>query len=116
MQHIGNGIIPGTVLSIEESTVKLDRVLFLSQNSDAGFCAAIVCVINSNLTVSHSTFESNTGTVLKVENTNNMNLSCSELISNQNGYYGRTSIEHTKFINNTGSILTANHTEVSISS
>ena len=113
---IGNAIIPGTVLSIEESTAKLDRVLFQSQNS--GF-HAIVCVINSNLTVSHSTFKSNivSGAVLKVGNTNNMSLSCSELlISNQNGYYGRTSIEHTKFINNAGSILmTVSHTEVSIS-
>ena len=110
---VGNGIIPGTVLSIEESTAKLDRVLFLSQNSE--FLAAIVCVINSNLTVSHSTFKSNTGAVLTFGNTNNMNLGCSELISNQNGYYGRTIIEHTKFINNTGSILRASHTEVSIS-
>ena len=111
---IGNGIIPGTVLSIEESMARLDRVLFLSQNS--GLRAAIVYVINSNLTVSHSTFKSNTGPgdVLKVGNTNNMSLSCSEFVSNQNGYYGRTSIEHTKFINNTGSILTASHTEVSI--
>ena len=109
---IGNGIIPGTVLSIEESTAKLDRVLFLSQNNRY----AIVCVINSNLTVSHSTFKSNTGTVLKVGNTNNMSLSCNELVSNQNGYYyGSTSIEHTKFINNTGLILSASHTEVSIS-
>ena len=111
---IGNGIISGTVLSIEESTAKLDRVLFLSQNSR--ICAAIV---NSNVTVSHSTFKSNTGevlNVLKVGNTNtNMSLSCSEIISSQNGYYGRTSIEHTKFINNAGSILTACHSEVSIS-
>ena len=110
---IGNGIIPDTVLSIEESTVKLDRVLFLSQNS--GFLAAIVCVINSNITVSHSTFKNNTGAVLKVWNTNNMSLNYSELISNQNGYYGRTSNEHTKFINNTGLILRASHTEMSIS-
>ena len=115
-EFIGNAIIPGTVLSVEESTAKLDRVLFLSQNRK--FCAAIVSVINSNLTVSHSTFKSNTGSgdVLKVGNyTNNMSLSCSEFVSNRNGYYGRTSIEHTKFINNTGSILTASHTEVSIS-
>ena len=112
---IGNGIISGTVLSVEESTAKLDRVLFLSQNS--GFHAVIVCVINSNLTVSHSTFKSNSGPgdVLKVGNINNMSFSCNEFVSNQNGYYGRTSIEHTKFINNTGSILTASHTEVSIS-
>ena len=112
---IGNAIIPGTVLNIEESTAKLDRILFLSQNSE--FHTAIVCAINSNLTVSHSTFKSNTGpgNVLKVGNTNNMSLSFSELVSNQNGYYGRTSIEHTKFINNTGSVLTASHTEVSIS-
>ena len=113
---IGNGIIPGTVLSIKESTAKLDKVLFLSQNSRLR--AAIVCVINSNLSVSHSTFKSNTGTgdVLKVGNTNNMSLSCNELVSNQNGYYyGSTSIEHSRFINNTGWILRASHTEVSIS-
>ena len=116
-EFIGNAIIHayGTVLSIEESTAKLDRVLFLSQNRK--FCAAIVCVINSNLTVSHSTFKSNIGSgdVLKIGNTN-MSLSCSELVSNQNGYnYGSTIIEHTKFINNTGLILSATHTEVSIS-
>ena len=103
-EFIGNGIIHDTVLSIEESTAKLDRVLFLSQNGK--ICAAIVSVINSNLTVSHSTFKSNTGSgdVLKVGNRNNMSLSCSEFVSNRNGYYDRTSIEHTKFINNTGSI------------
>ena len=100
-----------TVLSIEESTAKLDRVLFLSQNWK-------IC-INSNVIVNHSTFKSNyvIEAVLRVWNTNNMSLSYSELVSNQNGYYGRTSIEHTKFINNinTGSILRASHTEVSIS-
>ena len=111
---VGNGIIHNTVaiLSVEGSTAKLDRVLFLSQNGKN--CAAIVSVINSNLTVSHSTFKSNTGSgvVLKVGNYTNMSLSCREFVSNRNGYYGRTSI---KFINNTGSILTASHIEVSIS-
>ena len=116
---IGNAIIPrpGTVLSIEQSTAKLDRILFLSHNSE--FHAAIVCAIDSNLTVSHNTFKSNTGPgdVLKVGNTNNVSLSCSELVSNQNGYYGRINIEHTKFINNAGpgSILRACQIEMSIS-
>ena len=87
------------------------------------YSAAIVCVIDSNLTVSHSTFNNNTGRILRANSTE-VSIRHSEFLCNNGSYHFDgvlATIDHSNFINNTspGSMLwvtaIANRTEVSIS-
>ena len=89
----------------------------------SGFCDAIIRVIDSNLTVSQSTFNNNTGRILRASSTE-VSISHSEFLCNNDDYYFGgvlTTIDYGKFINNPSPesllciLLIANGTEVGIS-
>ena len=68
----------------------------------SGFCDAIIRVIDSNLTVSQSTFNNNTGRILRASSTE-VSISHSEFLCNNDDYYFGgvlTTIDYGKFINN----------------
>ena len=85
-------------------------------------CVAIVFVTDSNLVISHSTYNNNIGSMLIAHHTE-VSIRHSEFLCN-NGSFATlyfvgviTTIDHSKFINNTSPqwILIARSTEVSIS-
>ena len=89
----------------------------------SGFCDAIIRVTDSNLTVSHSKFNNNTGGILRASSTE-VSIRHSEFHCNNGDYYFDevlATIDRSNFVNNTspGSMLwvtaMANRSEVSIS-
>ena len=114
----------GDIILEENLNMVITHTRFMKNVVYSGFCGAIVCVTNSNLTVSHSTFNNNTGGILRASSTE-VSISHSEFLCNNGGLWiidgMLATIDHSKFINNTSpeSMLyttgIANRTEVSIS-
>ena len=112
----GSGQANGTVLTIDESSTKIYGSKFLRNVGDT-----IVHVNDANIVISDSIFTNNTGSVLVATYTN-MSINHSEFVGNK-GYsiaFVRsgtiTSIDCSKFINNTGSrVLHVENASLSIS-
>ena len=107
----------GVVIFGDNCNILITHTKFVN-NKYSGFFATVY-TSDTNLVISHSTFTDNTGQILDARHTNT-SISHSVFISNNestlmyalNGMI--TSINHSKFINNT-SILRARNTSVSIS-
>ena len=104
------------------SNMLITHTKFISNEYNGPLAAVYVTESDANLTISHSIFTNNTGSLLHVRQTY-MSINHCEFISNHNGYATVlvqdgtiTSIAHTKFISNTGSrVFQAENTNVGIS-
>jgi hypothetical protein len=113
----------GVILLGENFNMLITHTRFMNNKCSIGCVATVIFITDSNLTVSYSTFSDNIGSILTANSTDSeiVSISYSEFFCN-NGSLRildgvLTSIDHSKFINNTDhrSILRVSSTEVTIS-